>query len=57
MLAKVLTSMGSLFTKAGKAITPKTLVEKGGIELSHDQVSFQILDSGKIEFNSSEFVN
>jgi ribosomal protein L12E/L44/L45/RPP1/RPP2 len=29
MLAKVLTSMGSLFTKAGKAITPKTLVEKG----------------------------
>ncbi len=29
MLAKVLTGMGSLFTKAGKAITPKTLVEKG----------------------------
>ena len=29
MLAKVLTGMGNLFTKAGKAITPKTLVEKG----------------------------
>ena len=35
----------------------RSLIINGGKELSHDQVSFQILDSGKIEINSQEFVN
>jgi len=29
MLAKILLGMGNLITKAGKAITPKTIIEKG----------------------------